>query len=156
VSEELEHPSTGARLTAPTGWEVVTDEENDSTVIALEPPRQVDGRAAFRANLVFTAVRTGLDFRQWQVNTDILLSDVLTDFLLLDLEKLEVGGHQGGRRLARHVAADGVDVTMEQWFALVDGMGFTITATVDSWRYDSMADELGAHARSLVLPAVHP
>src|SRR5206468_177335 len=78
---------------------------------------------------------------------------VPTDYLLLDLERLPVAGLPGGRRLARHVSPEGVDLTMEQWFVLVDGAGITVTATVDSWRYDAVTDELTAHALSLALPA---
>lgn len=149
----LEHSGTGARMTVPEGWEVVepgTGEVAEAVVTALEPPRQAP--VGFRANLVLSVVGTGLDFRQWQVNTDIMLPQALTDFVLLDLERLEVAGHPGGRRLARHVGPDGTDLTLEQWFTLVDGAGITVSATVDSWRYDAVADELATHARSLSLP----
>lgn len=141
----------GARVSVPDGWELAVDERS-RTAMALEPPRELGGVAAFRCNLVLNADDTALDFRQWQVNTDQLLPEVLTDYLLLDLERLEVAGHAGGRRLARHVAGDGTDVTMEQWFTLVGGTGFTVTATVDSWRYAALADQLSGHARSLTVP----
>jgi hypothetical protein len=150
VTVLLEHPAVGARCTAPAGWEVVGD-ERAATVLALEPVRAVDAERLFRANLVLTADPTGLDFRQWQVNTDLLLPEALTDYLLLDLERLEVAGGPGGRRLARHLAPDGTDVTTEQWFTLTGGTGLTLTATVDSWRYDALADVLAAHARSLTV-----
>jgi hypothetical protein len=144
----LGHAGTGARMSVPDGWEVSAD-ANDATVVALEPPRRSGG---FRASLVLTAVATGADFRQWQVDTDALLPGVLADYLLIDLERLDVAGRAGGRRLARHVGPDGSDLTMEQWFVLVDGTGLTVTATVDSWRYDELADELSRHARSLAVP----
>ena len=156
----LVHEDTGARLSVPAGWEVVSGgpgEVEQAVGAALEPPREGADAAApaagFRANLVLSVVPTTLDFRQWQVNTDLLLPQVLTDYLLLDLERLPVAGRPGGRRLARHVSPAGVDLTMEQWFVLVGGAGITVTATVDSWRYDAVADELAAHALSLALPA---
>lgn len=156
----LDHQGTGARLSVPTGWEVVSGgpgEVEQAVGTALEPPREgaetAAPAAAFRANLVLSVVPTTLDFRQWQVNTDLLLPQVLTDYLLLDLERLTVAGRPGGRRLARHVSPDGVDLSMEQWFVLVGGVGITVTATVDSWRYDAVTDELSAHALSLALPA---
>jgi len=148
----LEHASTGARMTAPAGWEVGPQTAHDSTMLALEPARPMVLGPGFRASLVFTAVPTELDFRQWQVNSDLLLPKVLSDYVLLDLERLQVAGCSGGRRLARHVGPGGVDLTMEQWFLLVDGVGITVTATVDSWRYDAVADELCSHALSLQLP----
>jgi hypothetical protein len=36
---------------------------------------------------------------------------------------------------------------MEQWFTLVDGVGHTLTATVETWRYDELADPCAAAAR---------
>lgn len=160
MTDLLEHAGTGARLSVPTGWEVFSGgpgEVAHAVGAALEPPREgaeaAAPAAAFRANLVLAVVPTRLDFRQWQVNTDLLLPQVLHDYLLLDLERLPVAGLPGGRRLARHVSPEGVDLTMEQWFVLVDGAGITVTATVDSWRYDAVTDELTAHALSLALPA---
>jgi hypothetical protein len=147
----LTHAGSGTRMSVPDGWEVSAD-ANDATVVALEPPRGSGDGPAFRASLVLTAVATGADFRQWQVDTDVLLPGVLADYQLLDLERVEVAGRAGGRRLARHRGPDGTDLTMEQWFVLVDGTGITVTATVDSWRYDGLADDLARHARSLAVP----
>lgn len=83
-------------------------------------------------------INASISVRDWQAGTDELLTGQLTGHQLIDLEKLEVGGLLGGRRLAQHImlAADetgedaAVPVTMEQWSALVDGTGYTLTATV--------------------------
>lgn len=151
MSTQVEHPGSGARMSVPEEWEVLTGEDSD-TVIALEP--QAEGDADFRANLVLSVVdNDGMSFRDWQTATDEVLPAMLQDYLLLDLEKRSVAGSAGGRRLAHHVSPGGVALTMEQWFTVVDGVGFTLTATVDSWRYDQWADELAALAERLELPA---
>lgn len=38
---------------------------------------------------------------------------------------------------------------MEQWFTLVDGIGWTFTATIDSSRYDEFADVIGKAADAM-------
>ena len=151
MSTQVEHPGSGARMSVPEEWEVLTSEDSD-TVVALEP--SAPGDEVFRANLVLSVVDNGgLGFRDWQTATDEVLPAMLQDYLLLDLEKRPVAGLAGGRRLAHHVSPEGVALTMEQWFTVVDGVGFTLTATVDSWRYDQWADELAALAERLELPA---
>jgi len=149
----------GVWLAVPDGWEVVVEPEEGVTMTALEPPRRESEEggpsAAFRANLVLTTVSTGgLGFRDWQKGTDELLPRVLDQYLLLDLERRAVGGHEGGRRLAHHVSPDGVALTMEQWFALVGGTGYTVTATVDTLRYDAVADGLATLADTMALRPV--
>ncbi len=151
MSTQVEHPRSGARMSVPEGWEILVAEDSD-TVVALEPA--ADGDDGFRANLVLSVVgNDGMSFRDWQTATDETLPAMLQDYLLLDLEKRPVAGLPGGRRLAHHVSPEGVALTMEQWFTVVDGVGFTLTATVDSWRYDLWADELSALAEQLELPA---
>lgn len=145
----LVHPGSGMSVPVPEGWETTTVPESDSAV-AVEPGEGTDG---FRASLVLTVVDNGgLSFRDWQVATDEMLPRVLDDYLLLDLERRTVAGRPGGRRLASHLAAGGVTVTMEQWFALVgpgDSLGCTLTATVETRRYDELADLLGELAGGL-------
>jgi hypothetical protein len=67
---------------------------------------------------------------------------MLDDYLLVDLERLVVDGRPGGRRLAHHVDQAGRALTMEQWFVADDQVGWTLTATVETWSYDAVADEL--------------
>ncbi len=138
-------------VTAPEGWDVLTDLPEGLTWAAREA-RPADGPGTpdpFLANLVLTEVSSGgLDFRDWQAGTDELLPRVLDDYLLVDLERLEVGGRPGGRRLAHHAGPNGEALTMEQWFTLVDGIGHTLTATIDTWRYDELADLCASVARS--------
>ena len=85
-----------------------------------------------------------------------MLPQMLTDYLLLDLERCQVAGRPGGRRLAHHLTLDGVAVTMEQWFTTVDGVGWTLTATVDSFRYDEQAELLARAAAGLEIGAGAP
>lgn len=149
MSQQVAHPASGATMHVPDGWEVLQGEDSD-TVVALEPETP---ESVFRANLVLSVVDNGeMSFRDWQVATDEVLPRMLTDYLLLDLEKLHVSGRPGGRRLAHHLSPEGVGLTMEQWFATVGGVGFTLTATTDSWRYDEQADAFAALAAQLELP----
>lgn len=152
MTRQVQHPRSGARISVPDGWEILCDEESD-TLVALEPGEPGEPGTGFRANLVLSVVANGdLSFRDWQVATDATLPEMLTDYQLLDLEKLDVAGRPGGRRLAHHVSPDGVPLTMEQWFTAVGGTGYTLTATVDSWRYDELADVFADLARRLEIP----
>lgn len=133
-------PEGAAGLTLPAGWEVLDDPTGETVLVAREPADS-ERPDRFLANLVVTAVPVGgLDFRNWQAGTDELLPRVLADYLPVDLEKIDVGGRPGGRRLAHHASPDGAALTMEQWFVLVDDVGHTLTATVETWRYDELAD----------------
>jgi len=97
----------------------------------------------FRANLVLTCDDLGGGtFRDWQVASDGVLPAMLRDYLLLDLERLEVDGLLGGRRLAHHVDQAARALTIEQWFVADDDRGWTLTATVETWSYDGLADNL--------------
>ena len=148
MTQQVQHPRSGTRVSVPDGWEVLCDEGSD-TLVALEPGGPTD----FRGNLVLSVVDNGeLSFRDWQVATDETLPGMLTDYLLLDLEKLDVAGRPGGRRLAHHVSLDGVPLTMEQWFTAAGRTGYTLTATIDSWRYDELADVFADLATRLKIP----
>lgn len=136
----------GAALTPPPGWEVLSEPPPGTAWVAVEPAYPTEPER-FRANLVLTVHPTGgLSFRDWQVGSDELLPRTLEDYLLVDLEKLEVGGLPGGRRLAHHAGPRGQALTMEQWFVLLDDTGHTLTATTETWRYDELADICAAVA----------
>jgi hypothetical protein len=147
--QEVSDPRTGFAFVLPGDWEVLTEPAEGIDLLACEPQ---PGERDFRANLVLTVVDNGgLSFRDWQAGTDELLPGVLTDYHLLDLERLPFAGHPGGRRLAHHVHDEAGPLTMEQWFTLVDGVGYTLTATVDTWRYDELADLFAGVAASATL-----
>ena len=139
----MSDPSPADWLVVPPGWEVVDRPSEGVALVALEPERDptADGRPPFRANLVVTAVSTGgLGFRDWQAGSDEILDRALTDYLLVDLERLEVDGLPGGRRLAHHTGPHDEALTLEQWFVVHEGIGHTLTATVETARYDELAD----------------
>ena len=140
------HPVAGFALALPTGWEAVRDPQPGVGLIALEPP----DRAGFRTNLVVTVEDVGdLSFEDWQLGCDELLPQTLQDYQLLDLERLDDERGPGVRRLAQHSAAGSCWVTLEQWVALVGSTGVTLSATVETARYDATADELATIAASL-------
>ncbi len=133
----------------PREWSVLQAEAQQ--LVVVERARDV-GDPGFRSNVVLTvADNGGLRFRDWQAGTDRLLPRQLEAYQLVDLEKCIVAGHPGGRRLAQHLVAGPTPVTMEQWFTQVGTTGYTLTATVDSWRYDLLADDLADFARTLVI-----
>ncbi|GAA1136587.1 hypothetical protein [Nocardioides aquiterrae] len=139
----MSDPSPADRLVVPPGWEVVDRPAAGVALVALEPERApaAGDRAPFRSNLVVTAVPTGgLDFRDWQAGSDEILDRALTDYLLVDLERLQIDGLPGGRRLAHHTGPHDEALTLEQWFVLHEGIGHTLTATVETARYDELAD----------------
>lgn len=130
---------------APPGW-VRLSQPPPATLWAAVEALPEDAPGQFRANLVLTCDDTSLmGFRDWQVATDEVLPRTLTDYLVVDLERLEIDGCQGGRRLAHHLDGVGRPLTMEQWFTQQGERGWSLTATVETWRYDELAD-LFAHA----------
>lgn len=135
----------------PSGWDKVA-RSRPGTVWAAVEPVDLDRPDAFRANLVLTCdALGGLTFRDWQVASDEVLPTMLDDFVLVDLERIELDGRPGGRRLAHHVDQAARALTMEQWFVADDDLGWTLTATVETWSYDALADDLAA-----VAAAWHP
>ncbi len=122
---------------------------------ALDPPRP---DAGFRANLVLTVADNGnLSFRDWQAGTDRILPILLTDYQVIDLQRLGVAGHPGGRRSAYHRAPCGRMVLMKQWFTSVKGFGVTLTATADlcSSGLLTATFEKAASTLSINPPAAH-
>ena len=141
-------PEGFAAPRVPDGWDKLASAPA-GTLWAAAQPADLDDPGRFRANLVLTCDDTGgLGFRDWQVGTDETLPRLLTDFLLVDLERLEIDGRPGGRRLAHHVDAAGRALTMEQWFVQDQDRGWSLTATVETWSYDALADECAAVAGS--------
>ncbi|WP_153011745.1 hypothetical protein [Serinicoccus chungangensis] len=146
---KVTHEGSGAVFEAPDGWQV-EDTGRPEVLVVLEP-EPADGTV--RANLVLTAVDTGgRSFRDWQNGTEALLPQELSDYLVLDLHADEVDGRPAGSRLAHHVDAEGRALVLEQRFTEADGLGLTLTATVDVLRYPLMAEELSACCASLRLP----
>jgi hypothetical protein len=132
----------------PRGWDKVAHPVAGAVWLAIEPT-DLDEPDRFRANLVLTCDDLdGRNFRDWQVATDALLPAQLHDYLLIDLERLEIDGRPAGRRLAHHIDPEARALTMEQWFVAGDTLGWTLTATMETWAYDETADELAEIARA--------
>ena len=130
----------------PQGWDKVARPPAGAVWAAVEPV-DLARPDRFRANLVLTCDDLGgLTFRDWQVGSDEVLPTMLEDYLLVDLEHLDVDGLPGGRRLAHHVDQTARALTMEQWFVADGGRGWTLTATVETWSYDELAGELAGVA----------
>lgn len=126
------HTVTGAEvaLDLPSSWEGLTAPSPGVDLLALEPPW-----GGFRANVVVVTGEVSDDFATWQRDNDILLAETLTDYVLLDLERREVAGQPGARRLAIYTAPQDHSVTIEQRVVLHRGRGISLTCTWDTLAY---------------------
>jgi hypothetical protein len=140
--------TTDPRFTPPAGWQLAPDPPTGVDAIAVEPADPQHPRR-FHSNLVLTTTYTGgLSFSDWQNGTEELLPRMLDDYLVVDLEHLDGHGNPAGRRLAHHTGPGGQALTMEQWFTQINDVGYTLTATVETVRYDELADILATAAAS--------
>ncbi len=138
----------GVTFSHPQSWSSVT--WSDGCLVAVEPAR-ADGD--FRANLVLTVMgNDGLSFRDWQTRTDQMLALMLRDYALVDLERLTVAGHPGGRRCARHVAPSGALVLTNQWFTVVGDVGVTLSGTADVWSFAALRTLFTRSVATLAIP----
>ena len=143
--DEYRHPDTGCLVLVPPTWERLEDPQRGVALIAREP----DDPAGFRANLVVTVddLTADLDIDSWQEANDELLRKELRNYFLLDRERVEMSGRPVVRRLAHHAESDTGPVTMEQWAMVEGSTGYTLTASVATLSYDSLADVFSAIAR---------
>lgn len=140
----------GVSFRPPASWDIIGGGE--FVCVALEPQRTDGG---FRANLVLTVVdNAALTFRDWQAGTDRLLPILLEDYEVIDLQRLTVAGHPGGRRSATHRDACGRPLLMNQWFASVQSQGVTLTATADAASFGLLNSTFVAASRSLRISSV--
>lgn len=147
---DYRHP-LGFTLPLPAGWDRAEDPRPGVAVVAAEP----DSDLGFRANVVVTVdeLPADMDLHSWQAATDTMLPRALEDYLLLDLEHTELGGRPVVRRLAHHLVSGSGAVTMEQWASTRDGWGYTLTASVATMAYDSLADGFAEIAAGWQPPA---
>jgi len=137
----------GIGLVVPADWETTLDGAPGIPVAAMAPPTPTP----FRTNVVVTVgdVPAAMTSREWQAGTDLLLTESLEQYQLLDLEHVTVAGLEAVRRLAHHVTDEGIAVTMQQWAVLVEGHGVTLTATVPTVDFPVLARAVDAIGRSL-------
>lgn len=131
----------GFSLLVPTGWELAVDPRADTALVAVEPDRG----EGFRANVVVTVddLPPELDFTSWQATVEPMLERALGDYLLLDLERIDAEPDGAStRRLLHHLIEDSGPVTAEQWSSTRGRTGYTLTCSVATPAYDSLADVL--------------
>lgn len=76
----------------------------------------------------------------WQDSADDLLPQQLPNYSLIDRERIDIEGREFIRRLG-HYHGDGTgSVTMEQWATICQDRGYTITGSVATLFYDSLAN----------------
>ncbi|WP_163573222.1 hypothetical protein [Fodinicola feengrottensis] len=133
-----EHRTAGFSLPLPESWQAVEDPQPAVPLVALEPDRG----GIFRCNVVVSVdqVPEGLDVAGWQAGAEPMMRQAMQDFLLLDLEELQVGGRPAMYRLAHHLVPDLGPVTMAQWMLLRAGRGHTLTFSIGTMEYETRAD----------------
>jgi len=144
--QDFRHPAEGFVLPVPTEWQQVVDAQPGIPLVAIEPERG----PWFRANAVLTIEpldpTLGLD--AWQDRALQMLPQVLDEFLLVDLEDIELGG-QPARRTLAHYAAQAGAVTAELWATVHESRGYTLTTSVGTLEYDDLVDTFTAMAHGL-------
>lgn len=145
---EYRHPVSGFTLPLPADWKQLEDLQDSVPLAVLEPESPV----GFHANIVITVeeLASGKDLDGWQTDTESLVRQ-MRNYILLDCEHLEIAGRAAFRRLAHHANDHTGPVTVESW-ALLDGrLGYTLTASAATLRYDDLADVFAATAAGLRL-----
>ncbi len=130
------HPS-GFSMPVPPGWDTAEDPAPGVALVAAEPDN-----GGFRANLVVTVdeLPADLDLTSWQATVEPMLGTALHDYILIDAEETQVRGRPTFRRLAHHLVEKSGAVTMEQWAHTEGATGYTVTASVATLAYASLAD----------------
>lgn len=137
---EYRHPRVGFSLPLPPDWEQRTDPYEGVPLVAVIP----EDEYGFRTNVVVTIDDVAeMALAVWQFSAEQLLQQGLSEFVVLDEEYIEIGGRVALRRLGHHNVNDEA-VTMEQWAVLDRGLGYTLTASADTWVYDHVAELLAA------------
>lgn len=120
--------------------------------LAVVEQARSDG--GFRANLVLTVTSNGgLSFRDWQSRTDQFLPRMLTNYSLVDIERLSVAGRPGGRRCARYLAPSGALVLTHQWFTSAGDLGVTLSGTADIFSFAALRTVFAHAAATLTIPS---
>lgn len=117
------------RLLVPDDWEVF--EHASGRILAIAERGSNSG--LFRTNFALTVDgATSSDV----VGDEQRFDEEFRAYQVIDLEPFELDGGHGLHRLAQYVTADALPLTMEQWC-----IGpYTLTATVETLRYDDYAD----------------
>jgi hypothetical protein len=145
----------GFAVAIPDSWAVVTDVDATTVLAAIEPEAPGTATVGFRANLVVSHdPGVGSDLSAWQRNVDVALDATLKGWVLLDLERLQIGGHPAARRLATYLAPDGPPVTLEQWAVLRGEAGLTVSVTAATAAWDALADQVAALGASFSVAEV--
>jgi hypothetical protein len=91
------------------------------------------------------------DLASWQAERLAMLHDDHPGLEVEDEDEFEVGGATACYRMLGWTDA-GRDLLSEQWCWLVDGVGYTLTATVDRVDYADFTDLFEEVASSFVPP----
>lgn len=136
----------------PPDWDRLARPPEETLWMAVE--HHSFGSDRFRGTLAHTVepLSGEIGMREWVHQTEDLASTTLPGYLLIDLERLGIAGQPGGRRLAHHTGPNDEALVLEQWFVIIDhtdrSVGHTLTATLATDRYDTLADVVATAVQS--------
>jgi hypothetical protein len=142
---------TGVAIPCPPRWQRVPAGD---AVIALVEPYVSPVRRDFRANVTVTVERPPERLAEIAAYTTRMVDNAvvgLTDLHVIDLDVVEVAGHEGRRMLAGYRAGQ-YALALEQWWALAGGLGTTLSGTCAVESYPRASPIFELVACGLVLP----
>lgn len=143
-TQPYKHPELGFTIVLPAGSEIAAPEPG----VALAAYDVGVEEGDFATNLVVTVhpVDPAVDLGAFVDASLAEQGERLVGFQLLDRVDDDLGG-PAVRTLAHHDHG-GWAVTIEQWWLLAGGRGYTVTASADTLDWDAVADALDDAARS--------
>ena len=129
-------PARHVSVAVPHLWATRTDPGHGVVLAARSRERPPSG---FAPELVVRSTPVDTDLREWRREAIAALSAQLAQFDLEDEDEYDLGGHPVAYRRFSHRHGTS-DVVCEQWAWLVDGVGVTLTGSVDRADYAQWCD----------------
>ena len=127
MNTDLSSPAEGLRMRCPGAWtQLPTDVEG----LALLAVADTGPESGFRPTVVISRSRVGaLTLADWEAGTESILAERLTGYLLLDAGPGDLAGLAASYRLATYANDARSELTAQQWSAIADGQGLSLTVT---------------------------
>lgn len=148
------HEATGAGIPCPPDWQ--RERDPGGAILLVEPYAATQSAdRSFRPNVSVVVERPHPALRDIAAFTTRMVDNMvlgLTDLHVIDLEVVEVAGHEGRRILAGHRSGQ-YALALEQWWTIVDGIGTTISGSCAVEDYLRASPVFELVAAGLVLPS---
>lgn len=130
------HPAHHVRVSVPPRWAGRTDPEHGVVLAARSRELPASGRAP---ELMVRCTTVESELLAWREEAIAALSTQLAEFELEDEDEYDLAGQAVAyRRFSyRHGTSD---ILSEQWAWVVDGVGVTLTGSVDRTDYEAFRD----------------